>query len=194
MNICILIGNSEKDSKIETLLRLLVKEFEVWEINIQYINLCDKYIGTCGKSSTCQSIDDIKDIYTEVLKSDCIVFATSTNSELYNAAMKAVIDRLLCMNKFSEDERELYRIWMNKFCAAISICSNKNKFNANMFEENVKKLAEHSNISYIGMLAVNDIDGASDFETDEVINSVKEFAVNIIMKVHSRMIGHIYKF
>lgn len=203
MNICILIGSSERDSKIEILLRSFIEELKAWKINIEYINLCDKYIGICEKSSTCQSIDgnkkclikdDMEDIYIEVLKADCIVFAAPIYSGSCTTPMKAVIDRLFCMDKFTENKKDLYRLWMLKYCAAISTCSNEDEYGAGLFEEAVKRLAENYHINYVGMLSVRDVDGTSAFETDEIINSARKFAVNIIMRFRSSMFGHVYIF
>ncbi|WP_434293644.1 hypothetical protein [Clostridium botulinum] len=49
-----------------------------------------------------------------------------------------------------------------------------------MFEEAIKRLAKHSHLNYIGMLAIRDINGVADFQTNDAINNAKEFALSIL--------------
>lgn len=62
----------------------------------------------------------MKDIYEAILEADYIVFATPIYSWFCPAPMKAVIDRLFCMNKFYGNTKTKYGLWQDKYCAVIS--------------------------------------------------------------------------
>ena len=188
MNICILMGSMRKDGNTKTLLRPFIEELKDKKVTIQYIWLYDKYIEPCRSCFTCQNIegkagcsidDEMDDIYGAILESDCIVFATPIYSWFCTAPMKAVIDRLFCMNKFYGNTKTQYGLWQGKYCAVVSTCGYDIENGADLFEEAIKRLAKHSSLKYIGMLAVRDINGVEDFQRNDVINNAEEFALNI---------------
>lgn len=189
MNICILMGSMRKDGNTKTLLRPFIEELKDKKVTVQYIWLYDKYIEPCRSCFACQNIegktgcsinDEMNDIYGPILESDCIVFATPIYSWFCTAPMKAVIDRLFCMNKFYGNTKTQYGLWQGKYCAVISTCGYDIENGADLFEEAIKRLAKHSYLNYIGMLAVRDINGVEDFQTNDVINNAKEFALSIL--------------
>ena len=191
MNICVLMGSMRKNGNTEMLLRPFVEQLKSKDLEVQYIWLCDKHIEPCMSCFACQNTDDkpgcfIKDemeqIYKSVLEADCIVFATSIYSWFCTAPMKVVIYRLFCMNKFYGNTKKHYGLWENKKCAIITTCGYEIKSGADLFEEALKRLATHSHLDYIGMLAVRDINGTIDFQTEEVIDNAKDFALKIYNK------------
>jgi multimeric flavodoxin WrbA len=158
-------------------------------VTVQYIWLSDKHIEPCRSCFVCQSIecktgcsinDEMNDIYDTILEADCIVFATPIYSWFCTAPMKVAIDRLFCMNKFYGNTKTKYGLWQDKYCAVISTCGYEIENGADLFEESIKRLAKHSHLNYIGMLAVRDINGVTDFQTNDVINNAKEFALSIL--------------
>jgi hypothetical protein len=47
----------------------------------------------------------------------------------------------------------------NKKCAIIATCGYEIESGADLFEEAIKRLSIHSNLHYIGMLGLRDING-----------------------------------
>lgn len=189
MNICILMGSMRKDGNTKTLLSPFIEELKDNKVTVQYIWLHDKYIESCRSCFACQNIegktgcsinDEMNDIYSAILESDCIVFATPIYSWFCTAPMKVVIDRLFCMNKFYGNTKTQYSLWQGKYCAVISTCGYDVENGSDLFEEAIKRLAKHSYLNYIDMLAVRDINGVEDFETNDVIKNAKEFAKSIL--------------
>lgn len=188
MKVCILMGSMKKNGNTATLLQPFLEQLKVQEVDIQYIWICDHHIEPCRSCFVCQDIEDktgcslndeMVEIYKALLETDCIVFATPIYSWFCTAPMKLVMDRLFCMNKYYGNTKTHYSLWKDKKCAIITTCGYEIEKGADLFEEAVKRLAKHSQLDYIGMLAVRDINGVSDFETKEVINKSKEFALNI---------------
>ena len=182
------MGSMRKNGNTETLVRPFVEQLKSQDVEVQYIWLYDKHIEPCKACFVCQNIDgkpgcSIKDdmvgIYKSVLEADCIVFATPIYSWFCTAPMKAVMDRLFCMNKFYGNTKEHYGLWENKKYAIITTCGNEIESGADLLEEALKRLAMHSHLDYIGMLAVRDVDGIADFQTEEVVGNAKKFALKI---------------
>lgn len=189
MNICVLMGSMRKDGNTETLLYPFIEELKDRKVTVQYIWLCDKRIEPCRSCFACQNKeditgctinDDMNDIYSAILKADCIVFATPIYTWFCTAPMKGVIDRLFCMNKFYGRTKTQHGLWQDKYCAVITTCGYEIEAGADLFEDAIKRLAKHSHLRYIGMLAVRDINGVIDFRTNDVINNAKEFALSIL--------------
>ncbi|HCQ90202.1 MULTISPECIES: flavodoxin family protein [unclassified Clostridium] len=191
MNICVLMGSMRKNGNTEMLIRPFVEQLKSQDVEVQYIWLCDKHIEPCKSCFVCQDIDDkpgcpIKDemeqIYKSVLEANCIVFATPIYSWSCTAPMKVVMDRLFCMNKFYGNTKKHYGLWENKKCAIIATCGYEIESGADLFEEVLKRLSIHSHLDYLGMLTVRDINGIIDFQTEEVIENAKDFALKIYNK------------
>ncbi|MCB2291315.1 flavodoxin family protein [Clostridium sp. CS001] len=188
MNICILMGSMKHNGNTEMLLRPFVEQLKSKDLEVQYIWLCDKEILPCRSCFACQNIDDkpgcsindeMQQIYKAVLEADCIVFATSIYSWFCTTPMKIAMDRFFCMNKFYGNTEKQYGLWENKKCAIIATCGYEIKNGADLFEEALRRLAKHSQLDYIGMLAVRDINGIIDFQTEEAIDKSKDFAIKV---------------
>lgn len=188
INICILMGSMKKNGNTATLLKPFIEQLKLKGVNVQYIWLCEKHIESCRSCFVCQSTeykpgcsieDEMDQVYKTILEANCIVFATPIYSWFCTAPMKAVMDRLFCMNKFYGNTKTHYGLWEDKKCAVIATCGYEIENGVDLFEEAIKRLAKHSHLNYIGMLAVRDIDGITNFKTEEVIDQAKEFALNI---------------
>ncbi|QDR81037.1 NADPH-dependent FMN reductase [Sporomusa termitida] len=188
MSICILMGSMRKNGNTEALLRPFIEQLKFEGIDVQYIWLCDKHMEPCRSCFACQGIegrpgcpidDEMEQIYKAILEADCIVFATPIYSWFCTAPMKIVMDRLFSMNKYYGNTKRHYSLWEGKKCAIIATCGYEIKNGADLFEAGVKRLVEHSHLHYLGMLAVRDINGITDFETEEVIDKAKKFALDV---------------
>ena len=188
MKICILMGSMRKNGCTEMLMRPLVEQLKAQDVQVEYIWLCDKKLEPCKSCFVCQNIDyvpgcsikdDMEQIYKSILGADCIVYATPIYSWFCTAPMKVVMDRLFCMNKFYGNTKEHYSLWKNKKLAIVAACGYEVERGADLFEEAIKRGAIHGNLDYIGMLAARDIDGVKDFQTEEVIDNAKDFAMRI---------------
>jgi multimeric flavodoxin WrbA len=188
INICVLMGSMKKNGNTASLLEPFIEQLKINGANVQYIWLCEKQIEPCRSCFICQSVeekpgcaiqDEMEQIYKDILEADCIVFATPIYSWFCTVPMKAAMDRLFCMNKFYGNTKTHYGLWETKKCAIVATCGYEIEKGADLFEEALKRLATHSNLDYLGMLAVRDIVGINDFKTTEVVEKAKDFALNI---------------
>lgn len=188
MNICILMGSMRKNGYTEMLTRPFVEQLKAKDAQVKYIWLCDKQLEPCKSCFVCQNTDyvpgcsikdDMEQIYKSILEADCVVYATPIYSWFCTAPMKIVMDRLFCMNKFYGNTKENYGLWENKKLAIIATCGYELQRGTDLFEEAIKRGAIHGNLNYIGMLSARDINGIEDFQTEEVINNAKIFAMKI---------------
>lgn len=188
MRICILFGSLRENSNTALLLQPFTAELKRFGAEVDYITIKDLDIEPCTACWTCQNIfeepgcpknDDMKVIYDSVLKSDCVVFASPIYSWYCTPPMKAVLDRLVYgMNKYYGDT-EGPCLWEGKKCALVTTCGYEIEEGAGVFEEGLRRYSKHSNLNYLGKLAVQDIDGKSYFESESAVNAAKEFAAKI---------------
>ncbi|HYF81553.1 MAG TPA: flavodoxin family protein [Clostridia bacterium] len=188
MRICILFGSLRENSNTGLLLQPFIEELKRLGAEIDFISLKDKHIEPCTACWTCQNIfeepgcpkkDDMNILYEAVLKSDCIIFASPIYSWYCTPPMKAVMDRLVYgMNKYYGDT-EGPCLWEGKKCALVTTCGYEIEDGAGVFEEGMRRYSKHSNLQYLGKLAVQDIDGKSYFQNESAVNAAKEFAVKV---------------
>jgi multimeric flavodoxin WrbA len=188
MRICILFGSLRENSNTGLLVQPFIAELERLGAAIDFITLKDKNIEPCTACWTCQNIfeepgcpknDDMKIVFEAVLKSDCIIFASPIYSWYCTPPMKAVMDRLVYgMNKYYGDT-EGPCLWEGKKCALVTTCGYEIEEGAGVFEEGLRRYSKHSNLHYLGKLAVQDIDGKSYFQNESAVNAAKEFAVKV---------------
>ena len=189
MKICILMGSYRETGNTATLLIPFIQEIERLGGVIENINLSKRQIEPCTACWTCQDVfeepgcskhDDMEGIFQSVLSSDCVVFATPIYSWYCTPVLKAVLDRLVySMNKYY-GETEGPCLWEGKPCAVITTCGYEIEYGSGVFEEGIKRYAEHSRLKYIGKLAVRDIDGRPDFKTESAVNAARTFARTVI--------------
>lgn len=188
MRICILFGSLRENSNTALLLQPFTAELKRFGAEVDYITIKDLDIEPCTACWTCQNIfeepgcpknDDMKVIYDSVLKSDCVVFASPIYSWYCTPPMKAVLDRLVYgMNKYYGDT-EGPCLWEGKKCALVTTCGYEIEEGAGVFEEGLRRYSKHSNLNYLGKLAVQDVDGKSYFKSESAVNAAKEFAAKI---------------
>ena len=188
MRICILFGSLRENSNTGILLQPFISELERLGAEVDLITLKDKHIEPCTACWTCQNVfeepgcpkeDDMNIVFEAVLKSDCIVFASPIYSWYCTPPMKAVMDRLVYgMNKYYGDT-EGPCLWEGKKSALVTTCGYEIEAGAGVFEEGLRRYSKHSNLHYLGKLAVQDIDGKAYFKNESAVSAAKEFAVKV---------------
>lgn len=189
MKVCILMGSMKKSGNTAALIEPLKDQLEVSGIEYEYIWLKDFKLEECKGCFTCQSIDEVpgcsindemNTVFKSILSSDCIIFASPIYTWFCTSSMKIVLDRLFSMNKYYGNTETNYTLMQGKKYAVVSTCGNELETGVDLFEKAVIRLAEQSEIEYIGILAARDINGISDFETSEVVKQAKEFGKTIV--------------
>lgn len=164
-----------------------MEELKINGVQVEYVTVADKSISPCLGCYGCQDItgeygcqqnDDMQDIVSKVIQSDCFILATPIYTWYCPAEMKAMIDRFYGMNKFYGNGTG--SLWKSKMCGIIVTHGYDAQYGAEPFETGIKHLCEHSNLNYIGMYSVRDVDNKASFQTVEAINGAKEFAQMII--------------
>lgn len=188
MRVCILFGSLRNNSNTAILLQPFIDELKRLGAEVDYLTIKDMHIEPCTACWTCQNVfeepgcpknDDMNKVYESVLKSHCIVFASPIYSWYCTPPMKAIMDRLVYgMNKYYGDI-EGPCLWKGKKCALVTTCGYEIEDGAGVFEEGLRRYSKHSNLSYLGKLAVQDIEGKSYFKCESVVNAAQDFANKI---------------
>ncbi len=188
MKVSILMGSMNKNGNTSALLKPFINQLRTQGISYDYLWLKDYKFEACKSCFKCQNIDnesgcsindEMGEIFKSILDSECVIFASPIYTWFCTVPMKIVLDRLFCMNKFYGNTQKKYSLLEGKKIAIAATCGYEIEKGADLFEEAVKRFAEHSCMDYIGMLAIRDINGISDFETKDVINLSKDFAIKI---------------
>lgn len=187
MKICILMGSPRLNGNTAELLKPFIEELKINNAEVFYITLADKNINPCRGCYKCQNVtgeygcvqnDDMQGIVDKIIEADCFVLATPIYTWYCPAEMKAMLDRFYGMNKYYGKGKG--RLWEGKKCAIIATHGYDAKYGAEPFEIGIKHLCEHSDLSYIGMYSVRDIDDKASFKTEDAICGAKNFAHTII--------------
>ncbi len=189
MKISILYGSLRDNSNTKKLLLPFMDELKRHKAELDFITVKNLHIEPCTACWVCQDIfskpgcpknDDMNLIYDSVQKADCIVFASPVYSWYCTPPFKAVMDRLVYgMNKYYGKEPGPC-LWKNKKLALITTCGYEIEAGAGVFEEGVRRYAKHSNLHYLGMLAVRDIESKTAFTNDKTVKLAKQFANKVI--------------
>lgn len=185
MKCVILMGSPRKNGNTASLLKPFQEEFASLETKYDLIWLYDKEIQPCIACRVCQAdwtkfgcqyMDDMQEIFDEILAADLIVLATPIYSWYCTAPMKALLDRLVYgMNKYYGNEKGP-ALWAGKKLALITTCGYRPEKGADLFEEGVKRYCKHSQLKYMGMLAERDLGYKSVFMDVEKDAHAREFA------------------
>jgi len=187
MRVCVLMGSPRLNGNTAELLKPFINELHASGAETVYITLSDKHISTCKACYLCQQVsnvygccqqDDMQEIVAQIIKSDCIVFATPIYTWFCPAEMKAVLDRFYGMNKFYG--KGSGSLWEGKKVAIIATHGTEREYGTAPFETGIKRLCELSKLNYIGMYSVRDEDDLSSFKTKEAIQGAKDFAKKIL--------------
>ncbi len=79
------------------------------------------------------------------------------------------------MNKYY-GETEGPCLWEGKRCGLVTTCGYEIEEGAGVFEEDLRRYSKHSNLEYIGKVAVRDIDGKSYFRSRSAVEGARQFA------------------
>lgn len=186
MRICVLMG-SPRHANTEALCRPFIDRLREGGAETEYFSLAEMDIAPCRGCYKCQQVsgeygccrhDDMYKIVDAVIAADCIVLATPIYTWYCTAEMKAVLDRFFGMNKFYGSGSGA--LWSGKSMALITTHGYDREYGAGPFEEGMKRLCEHSKLTYLGMYSVRDIDDLASFTTDEAVSGARDFAAHIV--------------
>ncbi len=187
MKFCILMGSPRLKGNTAELLKPFISELEFNKAEYSYITLADKNILPCKGCYQCQDVDgkygcvqqdDVAEIIDKIIFSDCIVLATPIYTWYCPAPMKALLDRLYGLNKYYG--RAKGSLWEGKRVAIIATHGYDAEYGAGPFEIGVKRLCEHSKLTYRGMYSVRDEDNLASFQTVTATEGARLFARSLI--------------
>ena len=187
MKICVIMGSPRLNGNTAELLKPFIAQLKNDHCDVEYITLSDKNIEPCKGCYACQHVDgkygcvqkdDAAGIMDKIIASDCIVFATPIYSWYCTPPMKALLDRHYGLNKFYG--RAKGSLWEGKKIAIVTTHGYDANYGAGPFEMGIRRLCEHSNLTYMGMYSIRDEDNLASFQTEAAITGAKDFARNLL--------------
>ena len=162
MNVCILLGSPHPEGNTSPLSRSFgdtlhkngcaVSALALYNLDLRPCIGC----RSCQKTHTgfgCPQPDDMHLVFDAVMDCDLLVLASPIYSWYCTPPMKMVLDRLVYgMNKFYGEEKGPC-LWEGKALALITTCGYPIEKGAALWEEGVRRYANHSRLRYLGMLA-----------------------------------------
>lgn len=192
MKFCILMGSPRINGNTAELCKPFITQLQNSGAETEYITLSDKNISPCRGCYACQQVsgeygctvhDDMQKIVESIISSDCLILATPIYTWYCPAEMKALLDRHYGMNKYyGKGEGSL---WAGKTVAIIATHGYEAEYGAGPFETGIKRLCEHSHLTYSGMYSVRDIDDLASFQTEEAVSGAREFADMLLGKAYN---------
>lgn len=165
MKACILMGSPRKNGNTAALLLPFCEELSKDGYECETIWLYEKQINPCTACRACQKdwsgfgchvLDDVHDLFDQVLTCDLLVLATPIYSWYCTPPMKSLLDRLVYgMNKYYGEEKGP-SLWDGKQVALIATCGYPIEKGTDLWESGMKRYCKHSHLHYIGMLAEHD--------------------------------------
>jgi len=193
MRVCILMGSPRLNGNTAELCKPFISQLKESGAEVSYINLYGKNIQPCKACYACQQVsgeygciqlDDMQVIVDEIRKSEVIVLAAPIYTWYCPPEMKAMLDRFYGMNKFYG--KGSGSLWAGKRIAIIATHGYDRSYATEPFETGIKRLCEHSKLSYLGMYSVRDEEDIASFQTPEAINGAKSFAKMILNKCSAK--------
>jgi len=187
MKICILMGSPRQNGNTATICVPFREELDRLGVESVYIPVAEKQILPCRGCYACQNVsgvygcpqkDDMAKIVEAVCASDCVVLATPIYIWYCTAQLKAVIDRFYGMNKYYGTGKG--SLWERKPMALLVMQGYDTEYGAGPFELGMKHFCEHAGLRYFGMFSCRDIDGITDFQTEEAVSGAKQFARRLV--------------
>ena len=191
------MGSPRLSGNTAELCKSFLRKLEENGTCVRYITLADKKIAPCKGCYHCQDIqseygcvlhDDMYDIVDHILWADCIVFATPIYSWYCPAEMKAVLDRHFGLNKYYRSASG--SLWEGRRIALLLTHGYEQEYAVTPFVEGIRRLCKHSNLRYLGMYSVRDVDDLASFQTKEAIHGAELFADLIIANMDSGPFFH----
>lgn len=189
MKISILLGHVRNNSNTEIVTDQFAEHLKTQGAEVETISLKSLRLEHCSACWTCQDehgkpgcpkTDDMHLIYRSVLESDCVIFASPIYSWYCTPILKSVMDRLVYgLNKYYGDVPGI-SLWAGKHLGIITTCGYDIEQGAGVFQEGVKRYAKHSQLSYAGMLAIQDCEGKERFSSPESKRQICAYADHIL--------------
>ncbi len=187
MKICILMGSPRQNGNTAALCVPFREELERLGAACTYLPVAERRILPCRGCYACQNVsgvygcpqqDDMAEIVEAVCASDCVVLATPIYIWYCPSQLKAVLDRFYGMNKYyGKGEGSL---WVGKPLALVVTQGYDTEYGAGPFELGMRHFCEHAGLRYFGMFSCRDIDGITDFQTEEAVSGAKQFARQMV--------------
>ncbi len=193
MRIAVFMGSPRINGNTSELCKPFLNELKSFGAEVTYTTLVNKRISPCKSCNKCQQVsevygcvqtdDDMLEIVSEIINSEVIVFATPIYTWYCPAEMKALLDRHYGLNKYYG--KGTGSLWGGKSVAIIATHGYEREYATEPFEKGIKRLCEHSNLKYIGMYSVRDIDSGeseylASFQTSEAVEGARAFAREIL--------------
>ena len=193
MNILILMGSPRLGGNTAELCKPLMGELERLGAGVCYLTLADKKIQPCRGCYACQNVageygcvqkDDMEAVVERIRWADCLVLATPIYSWYCTAPMKAVLDRHYGLNKFYGSAEG--SLWAGKSVAILVTHGYDRAYATEPFETGVRRLCDHSGLSYLGLYSVRDEDNLASFRTAEAQEGARLFARRLMASMEAR--------
>ena len=193
MNILILMGSPRLGGNTAELCKPLMGELERLGAGVCYMTLADKKIQPCRGCYACQNVageygcvqkDDMEAVVERIRWADCLVLATPIYSWYCTAPMKAVLDRHYGLNKFYGSAEG--SLWAGKSVAILATHGYDRAYATEPFETGVRRLCDHSGLSYLGLYSVRDEDNLASFRTAEAQEGARLFARRLMASMEAR--------
>ena len=193
MNILILMGSPRLGGNTAELCKPLMGELERLGAGVCYMTLADKKIQPCRGCYACQNVageygcvqkDDMEAVVERIRWADCLVLATPIYSWYCTAPMKAMLDRHYGLNKFYGSAEG--SLWAGKSVAILATHGYDRAYATEPFETGVRRLCDHSGLSYLGLYSVRDEDNLASFRTAEAQEGARLFARRLMASMEAR--------
>lgn len=193
MNVLILMGSPRLRGNTAELCKPLMAELESLGARVCYLTLADKKIQPCRGCYACQDVageygcvqkDDMYEVVERILWADCVIFATPIYSWYCTAPMKAVLDRHYGLNKFYGTAQG--SLWAGKSVAILATHGYDRAYATEPFETGIRRLCDHSGLTYLGLYSVRDEDNLASFQTAEAQEGARLFARRLTANLEAR--------
>ena len=193
MKVLILMGSPRHGGNTAELCKPFREELERLGAETRYITLSDKNIHPCLGCYACQDVegaygcvqhDGMYEVVDSVLWADCVVLATPVYTWYCTAPMKAVLDRHYGLNKFYGSAEG--SLWAGKSVAILVTHGYDRAYATEPFETGVRRLCDHSGLSYLGLYSVRDEDNLASFRTAEAQEGARLFARRLMASMEAR--------
>ena len=193
MNVLILMGSPRLRGNTAELCKPLMAELESLGARVCYLTLADKKIQPCRGCYACQDVageygcvqkDDMYEVVERILWADCVIFATPIYSWYCTAPMKAVLDRHYGLNKFYGTAQG--SLWAGKSVAILATHGYDRAYATEPFEMGIRRLCDHSGLTYLGLYSVRDEDNLASFQTAEAQEGARLFARRLAANLEAR--------